>query len=271
MPGLTHRKGAAVSLVQDQDIKLMDADKSDLTITVIGHAENDGTKHVTDVLVSNAVCRKSRYLQPIIDASDDATEITLGGELKRSATNKFGQDEGENREGLLVVLAHLHGLGEQHMEELGLYNISVLGVWYAIAYTERDRTGSAKSMLQLWFAKWYAISIEGVELNIDTARGLAFPCQLLDHAVGFARVTKWLAYNHIGAVKERPPKGFRGHRHLHLHPGEFVGTSCIPSITPNPHQLIHPTRSRQSRPRRPQDYAPQVTVQEVRSPPPLWH
>jgi hypothetical protein len=234
MPGLTHRKGAVVSLVQDQDIEIVDADKSDLTITVIGHAENDGTKHVTDVLVSNAICRTSRYLQPIIDVSDDATEITLGGELKRSASNKHGQDEGENLEGLLVVLAHLHGLTEQRMNELGLYSISVLSVWYAIAYAERDRTGSAKSTLQSWFENWYATSVEGVELNIDNARGLAFPCQLLDHAVGFARVTKWLAYSHIGAVKERLPKGFRGHRHLHIHPGEFVGTSCIPSQLQKP-------------------------------------
>jgi hypothetical protein len=156
MPGLNHRKSATVSLVQDQDIELVDDNESDLTITVIGHAELDGTKHVTDILASNSFCKNSRYLQPIIDLSDDATEITLGGELKRSASNKNGQDEGENREGLLVVLAHLHGLKEERMEELGLYNISVLGVWYGIAYTERDQSGSAKSTLQQWFAKWYA-------------------------------------------------------------------------------------------------------------------
>jgi len=233
MPGLTHRKAPAISLVQDQDIILVEPEACDLTITIIGAVEEDGTKYVTDIHVSSKICRTSRYLQPIIDLSDDPTEITLGGELKRSGSNKHGNDEGENREGLLVVLAHLHGLSEKRMEELGLYKISVLGVWYAIAYCERDQHGSASTTLKHWFAKWYATSIEKVELNIDSARGLAFPCQLFDHALAFARVTKWLAYNHVGHVKERPPKGFRGQRGLHLPPGEFVGESlpaCAASI-----------------------------------------
>ena len=61
-----------------------------------------------------------------------------------------------------------------------------------------------------------------VELNINSARGLAMPTQIFDHAVAFAHVTKWLAYNHISHVKERPPKGFWGNRSLHLPPGGFV-------------------------------------------------
>jgi hypothetical protein len=223
MPGLTHRKGPVVSLVQDQDIYVEDEATADLTITVVGAVEADDTKYVTDVHVSNKVCRASRYLQPIIDTSDDATEITLGGELKRSGNNTNGKDEGENREGLLVVLAHLHGLNEEQMEALGLYKISVLGVWYAIAYTERDQRDSAKTALKPWFVKWYATSIEHSALDLDFARGLAFPCQLLDHAPGFARITKWLAYNHIGHVKEIPPKSFRGQPGLHLPPGQFLG------------------------------------------------
>ena len=223
MPGLTNRKGSAVSLVQDQDIYLADAEETDLIITVIGAIEEDGVKHVTDIHVLSKVCKKSRYLQPIIDLSDDPTEITLGGELKHSGTNKHGQHEGENREGLLVVLAHLHGLDEQRMEELGLYKVSVLGIWYAIAYAERDQLEAAKRTLKSWFAKWYATSMEGIELNMDSARGLAMPCQLFDHAAAFARITKWIAYNHVGHVKERPPKGFKGSKGLHLPLGEFVG------------------------------------------------
>lgn len=169
------------------------------------------------------VCLKSSYFRVIINNSDEKTEITVGGDFKRSGTNKYGQHEGENCEGLIVLLAHLHGLSELRMEELGLYNISVLGVWYAIAYTERDRMGSAKGSLKSWFEKWYEISQEGVELNIDSARGLAMPCQLFDHAPAFAHVTKWLSYNHIGAVKERPPRGFKGNKNLHLPPSDFIG------------------------------------------------
>lgn len=225
MPGLTHRKDAAASLVQDKDIDLVDANKSDLTITIIGTTETDGLKHVTDVLVSHAVCRFSRYLKHIIDTSDDPTEITLGGELKRSTSNKKGQDEGENLEGRLIMLAHLHGLGERQMVELALYNISLLGVWYAVAYLERDQAGSAASTLQSWFAKWYATNMERVALTIDSARGLVFLCQLFNHAPGFTRVTKWLAYNHIGNFKDRAPKGFNGFHGLNLPPAKFVGKS----------------------------------------------
>ena len=116
------------------------------------------------------------------------------------------------------------------MEELGLYKISVLGVWYAIAYTERDRFGSAKESLKAWFAKWYAAIMEGVDLDIDSARALAMPAQLFDHASAFARITKWLAYNHIGAVKECPPKGFMGAKNLHLPPGEFVGKHAASTL-----------------------------------------
>lgn len=118
MPGLTHRKAPAVSLVQDQDVILAEPEACDLAMTVIGTVEEDGTRYVTDIYVSSKICRTSRYLQPIIDLIDDPTAITLGGELKRSGSNKHGNDEGENREGLLVVLAHLQGLNEKRIEEL---------------------------------------------------------------------------------------------------------------------------------------------------------
>lgn len=223
MPGLTHCKSATVSLVQDQVVELVPASSSDLTITIIGAADEEGIKHVTDVFASKKACMNSSYLQSSIIASDDPSEITLGGELKRSASKKYGNDGGENREGLLVMLAHLHGLTEPHMEDLGLYSISILGLWHAIAYMELNQANTAKSALKPWFEKWYAASMERVELNVDSARGLAFPTQLFDHALGFASVTKWLAYNHVGHVNERPPKGFHGHRDLHLSPGDFVG------------------------------------------------
>lgn len=202
MPGLPFRKAPATSLVQDQDIMLADGDKAtpDLTITVIGVADKNGVKHVTDVQVSKELCMKSRCLRQTIEASKDSDEITLGGELKRGAPNKNHQNEGENLEGLLVMLAHLHGLDEQRMDELGLYRVSVLGVWYAIAYSERDNIGSARDILKAWFTRWYETCMQSTELDINSARSLAFPCQLFDHAVAFARVTKWLTYNHIGHV-----------------------------------------------------------------------
>ncbi|KAF2845779.1 hypothetical protein T440DRAFT_543464 [Plenodomus tracheiphilus IPT5] len=223
MPGLPTRKGLAISLVQDKDIHLVNIDDSDLTITLISAAAADGVKIVTDIAVSKQVCLQSNYLRAFIDAVKDTDEIILGGELKQSNDTDHGREEGENRDGLLVVLSHLHGLTDERMAELGLHEISVLGVWYAIAYQERDQRDSAKEKLKSWFEQWFAASVTTVELNIDTARALALPCQLFDHAVGFAHVTKWLAYNHIGHVKEFPPKGFKGSKGLNISPGEFVG------------------------------------------------
>ena len=109
-------------------------------------------KHVTDILVSKSVCRFSNHLRTIIDTSHDPTEIILGCEMKRSSPDRSGKNEGENREGILVLLAHLHGLDEQRMEDLGLFKISVLGVWYAMAYKERDQRDSVQE-LKAWFNK----------------------------------------------------------------------------------------------------------------------
>lgn len=161
------------------------------------------------------------YLGPIIATSKDQTEITLGGELKREGANKFGQQEGLDKEGALVWLAHLHGLSEQRMAELGLYQISVKGILEAILNWMYKEKRNKLDALKPWFTKWYANT--GVRpLDIEMARYLALSCQLFDHAEGYARVTKFLAYNSIGHVKERQPKGVKA-KSLHIAPAEFVG------------------------------------------------
>jgi hypothetical protein len=58
--GLAYRTVPPVFLVQDQDLYIVDADQANLTITVMGAAEKDGVKHVTDVHVLQKACRKSR-------------------------------------------------------------------------------------------------------------------------------------------------------------------------------------------------------------------
>lgn len=208
-----------MSLVLDQDVTL--AEDADLTITLLGPAE-DGVKHVTEIRVSTEVCLQSNYLRTVIKASEDPTEITLGGELKREGANKHGQEEGENKEGALVWLAHLHKLSDQRMKEIGLHEISVTGICHAIRLWKWHEPGQPLDVLQPWFNKVYETTINGATLDIDSARLLALPCQLFDHAVGFARVTKFLAYNHIGHIKERQPKGFKA-KFLHLAPADFVG------------------------------------------------
>ncbi|KAH7094428.1 hypothetical protein FB567DRAFT_3267 [Paraphoma chrysanthemicola] len=215
MPGLVTRNGPAVSLVFDQDIILSEEGTNGLAITVIGAVEEDGSKHVTEIHVPAEICNKSAYLQGLVDASDDKSEITLG-----DASSK---EDFHDKEGTVVWLAHLQGLTQQRMQELGLWEISLLGVWYAIYYWELHQDKQVKENLKEWFDNWYDTSMAGIIMSIYVARALAYPCYLFNHATGYARVTKYLAYNHVGHVKERPPKGFKGPKHLHIGEREFVG------------------------------------------------
>ncbi|KAH3993315.1 hypothetical protein HBI81_125190 [Parastagonospora nodorum] len=215
MPGLTIRKGPAVSLVQDQDIILAEPEAADFAITVIGALEEDGSKHVTDIHISSTIVKKSLFIQAFIEKTKDKSEITLGD-------GKFTED-GYNKEGTLVWLAHLQGLSQQRMKELGLWEISLLGVWYAILYWDSHQDKKARENLGEWFDNWYRTSMSNVQLTIPIARALVYPYYLFDNAKGYAQVTKYLAYNHVGHVKERPPKGFKGGKHLHVGERQFVG------------------------------------------------
>ncbi|KAI4629172.1 uncharacterized protein J4E87_003433 [Alternaria ethzedia] len=219
MPGLTGVKAPVVYLVQDHDIVLTtEAGLSDLCITIFGTVDDDGVKHVTDLLVSLDICTKSPYLKALLEASKDKTELTFGDDAK-------SVHDGENKEGYLIWLAHLHELPEQRLEELGLFKgkVSLVGVWHAISLWDTRQEGNIKETLGPWFNKWYEKNMAKVDLTVPTARALAYPCYIFDHAVGYARVTKYLAYEHVGHVKERPPKGFKGPKHLHINERMFVG------------------------------------------------
>ncbi|KAF2025445.1 hypothetical protein EK21DRAFT_76351, partial [Setomelanomma holmii] len=208
-------KGTTVSLVFDQDIILSEEATNDLAITVIGTVEEDGSKHVTEILVPADICNKSDYLQALVNESDDKTEITLG--------DANSQDNFHDKEGTLVWLARLQGLSQQRMQELGLWEISLLGLWYAICYWDLHQDKNGKVVLKEWFDNWYDTSMADADMTIYIARALAYPCYVFNHAAGYAKVTKYLAYNHVGHVKERPPKGFKGGKHLHIGERELVG------------------------------------------------
>ena len=148
----------------------------------------------------------------------DPTNVTLGADLK-------DEKDGIHIEGALVWLSHLHGLSQERMEELGLHKVSVVAVWEAIRMWVFNEKRSTIDELRTWFNSWYDATIDKAELEVETARLLAFPCQAFDHPVGFARVTKYLAYNNIGHVKERQPKSMRI-KTFHLTPSDFVG-ECV--------------------------------------------
>jgi hypothetical protein len=183
MPGVSSfpsRKGPA-ALVQDQDISL--TNKPDLTVTVIGAAGEDGMKHVTDLLVSSEACKKSPYIKALLEESKDKDELTFGGDAK-------SKDDGDNKEGTLVWLAHLHDLDQGRMDELGLFDISIMGVWHAISLWDLHKDGKIKENLAPWFNDWYERCMVKVELTVPIAQALAYPCYVFDHAIGYARVTK---------------------------------------------------------------------------------
>jgi hypothetical protein len=106
------------------------------------------------------------------------------------------------------------------MKELGLHDISILGVWYAIHLWQLHQDDKITETYREWFDKWYG---SGPTLTITLAEVPAYSCYVLDHAVGYAHVTKYLAYEHIGHAKERQPKGFKSGKHLHIGERQFVG------------------------------------------------
>jgi hypothetical protein len=205
--------------------------QSDLTITIIGTVDEDGVKHVTDLLVASETCKKSPYLKTLLEASTDKTELTFGGDEKSSY-------DGENKEATLVWLAHLHELPEARMEELGLFDVSLVGLWHAISLWDTHQDGGTKGILGAWFNKWYERNMAKVNLTVPIAQGLAYPCYIFDHAVGYVRITKYLAYEHFGHVKERPPKGFKGSKHLHINERMFLGRSLVLSFLSRSPKLL---------------------------------
>ncbi|KAF2441643.1 hypothetical protein P171DRAFT_456641 [Karstenula rhodostoma CBS 690.94] len=211
MPGL--KGDANISLVLDQDIVMADDDGS-MTITLLS-AVDDSVRHVTEVQVSSSVCLKSPYLRTVINVAKDPTDITLGGDLKDS-------NDGIHKEAALVWLAHIHNLSTERMTELGLDKVSVVAVWEALQmWTHLEKRDNIMD-LQDWFNTLYDSAFSKMDLDVYEAGLLAFPCQVFDHAVGFARVTKYLAYHHHGAIKERRPKGIKL-KIYHLAPNEFIG------------------------------------------------
>ena len=159
-------------------------------------------------------------MKALLDATNDKTELTFGGDAK-------SKNDGENKEGTLIWLAQLHELSEQHSDELGLFDISLVGVWHAISLWDAHQDGNIKEKLVEWFNKWYEKNMAKANLTVPIAQALAYPCYIFDHAVGYARVTKYLAYEHVGHVKERPPKGFKGPKHFHINERMFVGKSLF--------------------------------------------
>lgn len=111
------------------------------------------------------------------------------------------ENDGIHKEGALIWLAHIHDLSLERMTELGLDQVSAAAIWEAVQmWCFLEKRDNVKD-LQAWFNKLYDTMFFKIDLDVATAQQLAFPCQVFDHAAGFTRVTKYLAYHHHGTIK----------------------------------------------------------------------
>ncbi|KAL8794612.1 MAG: hypothetical protein Q9195_002808 [Heterodermia aff. obscurata] len=119
-----------------------------------------------------------------------------------------------------ILLRELHPNTQASHAE----NISILNVWQLLGLTKKWLLKTA--FLNPWFAKWYSSQryekidldtpeeeYEPTALDVLEQRQLLFPCHRFDHAEGFARATRFLAYHVRGHIEEDNPIE---HDDLHL-------------------------------------------------------
>ena len=94
-----------------------------------------------------------------------------------------------------------------------VWNVIGVGAKFDICYQSLE-------VLRPWFAKWYERNCRNATLDRELGQQLALPCFVFNHAEGFMKVTKWLAYNFSGHIIEKNPTEHRG---LHLEPRAFAG------------------------------------------------
>lgn len=61
-----------------------------------------------------------------------------------------------------------------------------------------------------WFLDCYQYALSNGGLTPFAACCLAFPCSVFDHAEGFMKLTKFLAYNTNGNIFTHNPSSFHG-------------------------------------------------------------
>lgn len=104
----------------------------------------------------------------------------------------------------------------------GIHDTDIRRIWEII--TTGDKYLFNASILRGFFKRWYSKNAneDAFIRDPEFAREVALPCYMFDYAEGFAEVTKWLAYNNAGHIKEKRPAGFKW-KHMHLCPPDFVG------------------------------------------------
>ena len=99
------------------------------------------------------------------------------------------------------------------LTENSTHNVSLSEMWHVTAAA--DKYDLCILDLKEWFEDWYKRkpTIDSKDGKHLEARQLLYPCYRFDHASGFARATKYLAYNSTGHITENNPTD---HKELHL-------------------------------------------------------
>lgn len=85
---------------------------------------------------------------------------------------------------------------------------TISNIWNVLVLAQKYDFDSHHPELTKWFFAWYEENIAAHDsIEEQTCQELLYPCYHFDHAPGFAAITKHLAYNSVGHIEERRPKG----------------------------------------------------------------
>ncbi len=185
----------------------------DLTIEIIEYDEDieswDGERTIlkkADFLVSREVLVKSSQYFTVLLSS------AKYGEAKKDFITLH-----DNRVASMAIWFRvLHGIEPD-------YDVDLDEMWHLAAAGDKYQFQITK--LKAWFANWYLkqpidrwLKLSKSEGRLDQdpdPRSLLYPCWVYDHAKGFLRITKFLAYHLKGHITEHNPTEFRN---FHLPP-----------------------------------------------------
>jgi hypothetical protein len=137
----------------------------------------------------------------------------------------------EDLSAMRICFLCMHDVPDDYWTDQILRAIDIGTIWELIVAADKYLfEGDLAEAIQQFFAKWYKSNVNLKVMELEAAkkfaRQLAFPCHFFDHAVGFAMITKWLAYNFDGHVTELKPVSVKW-THMHLCPPDFVGTRAF--------------------------------------------
>jgi hypothetical protein len=89
--------------------------------------------------------------------------------------------------------------------DAGSYEVGIATVWNVLVIADKYELSPKSDAAKEWFAAWY--KRWGDPETVDDCSEALYPCHTFDHARGFLRATKLLAYEDEGHIGEQMPVG----------------------------------------------------------------